>query len=285
MPREARSCSANEVAPLSTRSPRRRREPERRSSNVRTVLLGIVVIVAGLAIGMLSAVVMHRGGNSELRVPAAPRVTPLAVPAPAESAQEIGTPQPLTTEKPVVVETPLATPSALRTPAPTPGAARATVAPTPGTTVGPAVTSRPIGQASALPSATPSQAATPLSTRSAAASPSAPAPTPAALATGFDLDIAQAVVRRYLDAILRGDSATARALLGASPTDATVPLPELAFVNTTSKIGTLAARRTGDSSAAVQVQIVDGSRKYEIVYEVVQRSAGIVISGRDITRP
>jgi len=110
------------------------------------------------------------------------------------------------------------------------------------------------------------------------------APVPAAISTGFDVDIAQAVVRRYLDAIARGDNATARALLGASPSDATVPLPELAFVNTNSKIGSLAGRRTGDSSAAISVQITDGAQRYSIIYEVVQGPKGTLISGRDITR-
>ncbi len=244
---------------MSTRPPRRRREPARSSHNIRTVLLGIIVVVAGLGIGMLSAVVMHRGSNNTA-VPAAPRVTPLAAPTPAGPLR---TPLPIATfARPLAAKTPVptATPSSLPTLTPTPSSLPS-LAPTPRATAHP----------------TPTRAATQMPTQSLA--------TPVAISTGFDVDIAQAVVRRYLDAISRGDNATARGLLGASPTDATVPLPELAFINTNSKIGALIGRRTGDASAAIEVQVTNGTQKYGIVYEVVQGPKGTLISGRDITRP
>ncbi|HXF33666.1 MAG TPA: hypothetical protein VN603_03775 [Candidatus Acidoferrales bacterium] len=251
------------------RSSRHRREPSRGSSNLRTVLLGIVVIVAGLGIGMLSAVVMHRGANNA-SLPAAPRVTPLAAPTAAPVASPLATlrARPTPSPTPVSTPSPTAEPSASPSPSASP-TARATARPTPLRT----------------PTAVPTKAATASATALAtpALTPTR-APVPAAISTGFDVDIAQAVVRRYLDAIARGDNATARALLGASPSDATVPLPELAFVNTNSKIGSLAGRRTGDSSAAISVQITDGAQRYSIIYEVVQGPKGTLISGRDITR-
>jgi hypothetical protein len=257
------------------RSSRHRREPSRGSGNLRTILLGIVVIVAGLGIGMLSAVVMHRGANNA-GLPATPRVTPLAAPTAAPVASPLATlrarptpsPTPLSTPSPTPVSTPSPTaePSASPSPSASP-TARATARPTPLRT----------------PTAVPTKAATASATVLATPAPTR-APVPAAISTGFDVDIAQAVVRRYLDAIARGDNATARALLGASPSDATVPLPELAFVNTNSKIGSLTGRRTGDSSAAISVQITDGAQRYSIIYEVVQGPKGTLISGRDITR-
>ncbi|HXP92680.1 MAG TPA: hypothetical protein VN905_04360 [Candidatus Binatia bacterium] len=246
---------------MSTRPPRRRREPAHDSHNVRTVLLGIIVVVAGLGIGMLSAVVMHHGSNNT-PVPVAPQVTPIAAPP---AAGPLRTPFPLATvARPIAAKTPLPTlaptPSAIPSLAPTPSAVPS-LAPTPRATAHP----------------TPARAPTQIPTQ-------APA-TPVAISTGFDVDIAQAVVRRYLDAIARGDNATARALLGASPADVTVPLPELAFINTNSKIGAIVGRRTGDASAAVEVQVTNGTQKYGIVYEVVQGPKGTLISGRDITRP
>jgi hypothetical protein len=225
---------------------------------VRNVLLGIVVIVAGLAIGMLSAVVMHRSGNVATP-PAAPRVTPLPAGTPSEPQAE-RTVHPASVRSPAARETspPTALPSAQPTRTPAPASPTPRPAPT------------------RLPTPAPSAVST-------SASTSAPA-TPAAVNTGFGIDIAQAIVRRYLDAISRGDDATARALLGASPNDATVPLPELSFVNSSAKIGPLTGRRTGDSSAAIQVQVTNGQDKYSIVYEVAQTPKGTLIAGRDITR-
>jgi hypothetical protein len=259
---------------MSTRPPRRRREPARGSNNVRTVLLGIVVIVAGLGIGMLSAVVMHRGASTT-GVPAAPVVTPVPVPS---AAEPLRTPPPsarpaVTLAAPATAR-PSATPVATPSPEPSPTAsAKPTARPTPSATPAPSPT--PSARATVRPTATPLPSPTP--TRVPA--------TPAAISTGFDIDIAQAVVRRYLDAIARGDDATARALLGASPGDATVPLPELAFVNSSSKFGSFVGRRTSETSAAIEVAVTNGTQKYAIVYEVVQGPKGTIISGRDITRP
>jgi hypothetical protein len=147
-----------------------------------------------------------------------------------------------------------------------------------------AVTPLPTPRASASVRPAPTRAPTFAPTLAPTAAPTRAPASPAAVNTGFDVDIAQAIVRRYLDAIARGDNATARALLGASPNDATVPLPELAFVNTGSKIGSLVGRRTGDVSAAVEVQVTNGDQKYAIVYEVSQTAKGTLIAGRDITR-
>jgi hypothetical protein len=250
---------------VSTQPPRRRREPARGSNNVRTVLLGFIVVAAGLGIGMFSAVVMHHG-TSNTAIPSAPQVTPVPAQPPV---QPLRTPLPLAT-----VFRPVASKTAPPTSAPTASAmpsAKAT--PTQAATAAPTRSPAPARSPSPRPTLAPTQSPT-----------QAPA-SPVAIATGFDVDIAQAVVRRYLDAILRGDNATARALLGASPTDATVPLPELAFITTTSKIGPLVARRTGDVSAAIDVQVTNGTQKYGIVYVVVQSAKGTLISGRDITRP
>jgi hypothetical protein len=225
-------------------------------------LLGFIVVVAGLGIGMLSAVLMHRGANNNAAIPSAPQVTPVPM---APPAQPIRTPLPLAT-----VFRPVAAKTTSPTTAPT-ASARPSATPSPKAT--PSAKPTPVRTPSPRPTLAPTQSPT-----------QAPA-SPVSIATGFDIDIAQAVVRRYLDAILRGDNATARALLGASPTDATVPLPELAFINTTSKIGPLVGRRTGDASAAIDVQVTNGTQKYGIVYVVVQNAKGTLISGRDITRP
>lgn len=260
---------------MSTRPPRRRREPARGSNNVRTVLLGILVIVAGLGIGMLSAVVMHRGPNS-VTLPPSPTVTPLVVPTTAVPLRTLPSAEPAPpSAAPAVTEKPTATP-ATASPA-------ATVMPTPASTPTRAPSASPVPTVSPTPRAT--ARPTPVPTLVPTAEPTRSPPSPAAVPTGFDIDVAQAVVRRYLDAIARGDNATARALLGASPGDATVPLPELTFVNSTSRFGSFVGRRTGDTSAAIEVQVTNGTQKYSIVYEVVQGSKGTIISGRDITRP
>lgn len=245
------------------------------------MLLGILVVAAGLGIGVLSAVVMHRGST-----PAALE-TPFPAPTPV-----IPTEPPAPTEAPPPSETPVPPPS------PTPAATRA---PTP------SPVSKPTASAAAVPGATATVPPTPRPLRAAApaaAAPSAslssvvpaaptlrptlvpPAATAAPLATGsaFDFETARSVVNRYLRAVGSGDDATARTLLGASPGDATVPLPELSIVGPDSRIVSIGGRRTGAASAAVNVQIESGGTTYLIVYEVREGPNGTYIAGRDITR-
>jgi hypothetical protein len=233
-------------------------------------VLGILVVAVGLGVGVLSSVMMHRGGPSAT-VPLAPSTRP---------------PGAATAEPTAAV--PTSAPSTLATPAPT---------------LRPSSTPRPAASASAAASATPQLSPTPRPSPSAHAAatakpvatapptlpptppppPTTPAPAIAAPAANSLLDNAQGVVRRYVSAVMNGDAATARSLLGGSTVAA--PIPELQFALPTSRIVSVIARRTGDSSAAVEVQLANGAATYLLVYSVSQTASGYYITGRDITRP
>ena len=271
LPLPARSCNFNEVAPVSEQQPRRRRAPAARSngSGNRTVVLGILVVAVGLGVGVLSSVMMHRGGPSSATVPLPPSTRP---PGSATAAPTFvpptSVPSTLATPTPLATATPTARPTAqaLATPRPLPSAS-------------PHASATPKPLATAAPTLAPTKAPPPPTAAPATAAPVAPV----APAANSLLDSAQSVVRRYVTAVMNGDATSARTFLGGSA--AAAPIPELQFALPTSRIVSIIARRTGDSSAAVEVELANGAATYLLVYGVSQTASGYIITGRDITRP
>lgn len=241
----------------------------------------MLVIVVGLGVGVLSSVMLHRGSPST-NLPLAPTTqvpggAPAVTPAPALSLAPTLTPAPLPsfTTKPTERPSPKPAATPHRSPAP---------AALPSATAG--ITPLPTAPApERTKAASPAPVATPLASTAPSALPERGTPVPPASTPAGNglLDGAQGVVRKYVNAVMHGDATGARAMLGGST--ASAPLPELQFALPSSRIVSVIARRTGDNTAAVEVQLANGQATYLLVYAVTQTANGYFITGRDVTRP
>jgi D-serine dehydratase len=88
---------------------------------------------------------------------------------------------------------------------------------------------------------------------------------------------ASAVVRRYLDALIRGDEKTAYAALGASGGT----LSEQAFLDPSARISSLKVTRIDASNASVECEIVSAKGHYYATYHVTAATGGPYISEHD----
>jgi hypothetical protein len=257
-----------------------------------TIAMGLGVVVAGLAIGALVAVFMQRGGGGP-----APVATPLVI--------VTSTPGTAFTPRPIAIATfePPRTPRPSPSPTPT---APSTAEPTPSAPPSPrptqpkeaasALAARPERVAQAVPvplsSATPTMhaAPNPPTSNPRAASvdtepTSAPAAPTAAVAgtpgpqaetpSTYD-EHASAVVRRYVDALIRGDEKTAYSALGGSGT-----LSEQAFLDSSARIVLLKVTRIDASNASVGCEIATAKGNYYGTYHVTAASSGPYISQHD----
>ena len=266
-----------------------RRTPPRRPRAAKSpwlplVPVAIAIVIGGLAIGAgLSKLLTHPDDGANVAVAPSP-LAAQATPAPHQ-------------KKPVIVATivPRITPSPEPTPSDLPS-------PTPEPSRSPTPSALPSSAASAAPSERPSPAiaptaappivATPLHKRSpvppatlppdakpASGTPSAQtvAPVPATPAV--------AVVRRYIDALKRGDEVGAYAALGGLPGDKGLSLPEESFVDSKARITSVRTTPSEDGSATVELEIASAKGTYFATFHVIQNAKGFVIDQHDFIKP
>jgi len=239
------------------------------------MFLGIVV--AGLGIGALLGAFAQRAqnGSPTAQVSVAPDVTmvpqaprgPVAIATLAAPHTEPPTEPPTPAPEP----SPSATAAATDVPSPSPSPSE----PAPESTPTPPSTPRPTPPPTAAPTARPT--ARPV----AAATPAA---TAAPIVGGEPLSIASsasAVVRRYLDALLRGDEAGAYAALGGAAGDPGLTLSEESFIDPSAKIDTLKTTPVSPMEAQVDAEITSAKGTYEATYRVKYGPHGAYITSHD----
>lgn len=92
---------------------------------------------------------------------------------------------------------------------------------------------------------------------------------------------AQAVVRRYLDALIRGNEPAAYAALGGSAGDAGLTLSEEAFLDASSRVLSMRATKIDDTNATVETEIASSKGTYYATYRVTFAARGAYISSHD----
>lgn len=281
-----------------------------------TIAMGLGVVVAGLGIGALVAVLMQRssGKLAPLSNPVAvatspaspakplPRpplviatiapphsyLSPSAVPSPepseSEASSEAASPETSVSPAPIAS----ASTALQRTAAPRPAPSRlvaavvvplASAAPVGGERaaaqprISRVPTAEPTSAATAQPTPAPATAAPPVSSGSTAP---AAAPVTAAAESAYD-EHASAVVRRYVDALIRGDDKTAYSALGGGGGT----LSEQSFIDPSARIVSLKVTRIDASNASVGCEIAASKGHYYATYHVTAASSGPYISEHD----
>lgn len=270
-----------------------RRTPPRRPRAAKSpwlplVPIAIAIVIGGLAIGAGLSKLFTRSDDGA-NVAVAP--SPLA-------AQ--GTPAPHR-KKPVIVATivPRITPSPEPTPSDLPSPS-----PEPSGSPTPRASSSAIARV--LPSERPSERPTPVIEPSAAQagaetplrrrSPVPPATLPpdtkpsglrasAQTVAPVPATPAVAVVRRFIDALKRGDEVGAYAALGGLPGDKGLSLPEESFVDSNARITSVRSTRSEDGSATVELEIAAAKGTYFGTYHVIQNAKGLIIDQHDFIKP
>jgi len=96
---------------------------------------------------------------------------------------------------------------------------------------------------------------------------------------------AVAVVRRFIDALKRGDEVGAYAALGGLPGDKGLSLPEESFVDSNARITSVRSTRSEDGSATVELEIAAAKGTYFGTYHVIQNAKGLIIDQHDFIKP
>jgi hypothetical protein len=240
---------------------RRRRIPEPERRGIPLLPLLLVVVFAGLLLGGLLAKFI---GRPKLVVQASPMpvITPVSRPTQAPIAAP--SPSPLSTvAQRSVAPSPSPRPSPARTHAPS-----STPKPTPSEAV---VVITPPPHASASPAETPAPA-TP--TEAATATPPAVEQTPAAVASSVTApatDHASSVVRKYLEALARGDQSTAAGYL-------TSGLPNESYLSPSAKIQSINSDKNSDGSYKVTADVTTPKGEYFETFRVENGPYGYQIS-------
>ncbi|MBC5811656.1 MAG: hypothetical protein GIW95_12505 [Candidatus Eremiobacteraeota bacterium] len=258
------------------------------------ILIGVVV--AGFAIGAGVSVLTQRGRTIDnttvvLASPAPeatsrpqrkttpePTLVPLATPRPQRTvAQAIGTPHPL---RPAATVVAMAT-SAIVTPQPAQPKAnpvRITARPA----IAPRIVVTAVPQRVAVAStARPTPPVTPRPLATASAVPDVPDDADSAFAR-----LSAGAVRTYLNALARGDDATAQALIAARPNSHAGALSEKAFADSSMRITGLDAHGTPDDGAMVNVDITTAKGNYFARFTLRRNNNGAaVIVDHDFIKP
>ena len=145
-----------------------------------------------------------------------------------------------------------------------------TAKPAPAAAVVAAATNTP-KPAAAEPTQTPVPAASPASS----AASTAPAAVASQAPSDYD-ERASGVVRRYIEALVRGDEKTAKALLGNEGT-----FSEQAFLDPSARIVLLKVTRLDASNASVGCEIAAAKGHYYGTYHVKAAAGGPYISEHD----
>jgi len=88
-------------------------------------------------------------------------------------------------------------------------------------------------------------------------------------------------VRRYIDALIRGDEKTAYSALGESPGTAPGALTEESFLDPNARIISLKVTRIDASNASVGCEILAAKGRYYATYHITASSGGPYISEHD----
>jgi hypothetical protein len=250
--------------------PRRRRSaPQRRDARpvsiLPTIALGIGVVVAGLGIGAFLSALQRNAANAPATAPTVGAMVITPVPQPSRDALALVTPVPHATSSPTPHASPTSSAEATGTPAAT---AAATVTPAATPTVTPAPRR----------SASPRPVPTATKIRSGLVIPVATAP-PAPFT-----EVAETTVRRYIDAVITGNDASAYAAFGATPGDPNVRLTEAAFVDRSSHIISMHTTHSDVTGSTIGVEVSSSHGSYYITYHVSRAPGGAVIDGHDYIR-
>lgn len=190
-----------------------------------TIFAAIVVIVGGWFLGQGLARVFNGPpkGESVAKAPTPlPIVTPPASASPAPTLEPTAKP----TEKPRREPTPTLAPSVAPEPSPTP---------TPQVTIAPTQTAAPTPEPTPAPTTTPATTEQPTSAPAQAPAPAGESP-------------AAHVVRSYINALRRGDPATASNYLGNGT-------PDESFIDSATHINSISSASNGDGSYKVEVDM------------------------------
>lgn len=231
----------------------------------------IIVVLVGLFFGGALA---HFLGRASTRGSALPTVEPTS------AATAAGPPSPLPAPRPA--PRPTATATSHPTPHPTPH-------PTASSTSSPRPSASPSPLPSPLPSARPSPIPTRKHVNARATKPPSPAPVPkrtiapeprtvprsASTTAPASLGPAERLVERYIDALKRGDTGAAAAMLASgSPT-------ESAFIGSSTRIQSLSQRRNADGSYKVDADLATSKGEYFITFTV----SGGIITAKTAIKP
>ncbi len=231
----------------------------------------IIVVLVGLFFGGALA---HFLGRASTRGSALPTVEPTS------AATAAGPPSPLPAPRPA--PRPTATATSHPTPHPTPH-------PTASSTSSPRPSASPSPLPSPLPSARPSPIPTRKHVNARATKPPSPAPVPkrtiapeprtvprsASTTAPASLGAAERLVERYIDALKRGDTGAAAAMLASgSPT-------ESAFIGSSTRIQSLSQRRNADGSYKVDADLATSKGEYFITFTV----SGGIITAKTAIKP
>jgi len=250
-----------------------------------TIAMGLGVIVAGLGIGALIAVLMQRNSGN-LPAVAAATSTPLPSRALGPGPIAIATIEPPRTPRPSPSAQPAAPATAVPTLEPTaPSAPSPTLPPTTAVQV-PVAAATPalVAAVTPTPSVSPSNPPAETPPPAAAAETSSPAPLTSPVAAAqtpstYD-EHASAVVRRYLDALIRGDERTAYSALGSSGGT----LSERSFLDPSARIVSVKVTRLDASNASVGCEIATAKGRYYATYHITAATSGPYISEHDYIR-
>ncbi len=214
------------------------------------LLLGLLVVLAGLAIGGLAGRLTAMHAHLPTSVPS---ISPVPTETPTLAPESTPTPKTTPTPKPTPSAKPKATPTAKPSP-----------------TASPVATVTPSAEPSATPKPAAKAAATPRTPEKKSISPvvrkALPSPTPAPAIGGSS---ARALVRVYLADLARGDTAGASALLASGSPDT--------FIDGTLQIGSVASAPTANGAQSVTAQIIVGVKHYTMSFLVGERGGHAVI--------
>jgi hypothetical protein len=252
------------------------------------MFLGIVI--AGLGIGALLGAFQQRSqaGPPLGQTTPAPVITPVAQ---ERGPVAIATLEPPHTEPPADESSPVPSPSQSSAPPRTaaPVTAAPTAAPAALESATPSSATTPVSPPTPVPAAAATATPVPAPSRTPAATPSIrptlrPSPTPSAVPAptakpatappivgGQPLQItgsAPKVVQRYIDALVRGDEASAYAALGGAPGDAGLTLSEEAFIDPNARVASLKTTPVSPMEAQVDAEITSGRGTYVATYRV-----------------
>jgi len=222
------------------------------------LLLGLLVVLAGLAIGGFAGRLTAMHAHLPTSVPS---ISP--VPTETPSLAPVATPTPKTTPTPKPSPSPKPTPKA---------SAKASPTASPSPTPTPTPTSKPTPTPSSAPSAPPRPRAAVKPAEAAAKRTARPSPPPAAAVTGSG---ARALVRVYLADLARGDSAGAAALLASGSPDT--------FIDGTLQIGSVTSTPAGNGAQSVTAQIIVGVKHYTMTFSVGERGGALRILSHQAT--
>lgn len=269
--------------------PRRRRPSEVRTTAapVRGAFplfpLLIVVVLAGFGLGALLSHQFAKTSTTTTTtaqsgtVATAPTTEPSQAPSPAATQSASPSQSPSPAASPSSKPSPHASPHrvALVTPSPQPSASSGasaqpkpndTAAPTAASPTAPARTPAPQTPKPATPKpATPK----PATARPATPKPATPKPAPAAPVG--PAATAAATARTYLDALIRGDYATANTALGRGPDQ--TDFPEREAIDRSSHITDVHTLSNGDGTYKVEIEVAGGKGTFFCTFQAARNEA------------